>query len=104
MTDAELDWIASHTEEQQFSDGQAVVQAGDPASHLFFLLEGQVAYTGELGGQPIRYVTRQGEVAGMLPHSRMTQFSSTGQAVGRTHAVGEGSVTVSFVHQHLASL
>ncbi|MFB9994946.1 sensor histidine kinase [Deinococcus oregonensis] len=84
LSEAELDWIAAHTEEQHFADGQVVVQAGDPASHLFFLLEGQVAYIGELGGQPIRYVTRQGEVAGMLPHSRMTQFSSTGRAVGRT--------------------
>ena len=92
LTDTELEWIASHTQEQHFADGQVVVQAGDPASHLFLLLEGQVAYTGELGGQPIRYVTRQGEVAGMLPHSRMTHFASTGRAVGRTR-VGQLSRT-----------
>ncbi|MFB9990491.1 cyclic nucleotide-binding domain-containing protein [Deinococcus oregonensis] len=72
LTDAELKWIAAHTEEQHFVDGQVVVQAGDPASHLFFLLEGQVAYTWELGAAD--HVTRQGEVTVMLPHSRMTQF------------------------------
>ncbi len=84
LSEAELEWIAAHTTEQQFMDADVVVQAGDRASHLFFLLEGQIAYSGEVGGQPIRYVTRQGEVAGMLPHSRMTHFASTGRAVGQT--------------------
>ncbi|WP_425145232.1 sensor histidine kinase [Deinococcus sp.] len=84
LSESELGWIAAHTEVRDFQDGGQVVRAGDAADHLFFLFEGQVEYTGELSGQPVHYVTRRGEVAGMLPHSLMTHFASAGRARGPT--------------------
>ena len=78
----ELGWLADHTEIHSYSSGQTVVHAGDAADHLFLMLDGQIDYFGEQNGNQLRYVTRQGEVAGMLPKSRMTHFASTGTAVG----------------------
>ncbi|WP_424952797.1 sensor histidine kinase [Deinococcus sp.] len=90
---AELAWLAEHSELHGYSDGDTVVHAGAPADHLFLVLDGQIEYSGEQAGQSLRYVTRQGEVAGMLPQSRMTHFASTGKAVGPTR--------VAFVHRSL---
>ena len=89
----ELGWLADHTEVHNYDGGQTVVHAGDPADHLFLMLDGQIDYFSEQGGNQLRYVTRQGEVAGMLPKSRMTHFASTGTAVG--------SVRIAKLHRSL---
>ncbi|MFC4452311.1 sensor histidine kinase [Deinococcus sonorensis] len=89
----ELTWLAEHSELHSYADGETIVRAGDPADHMFLVLDGQIEYSGEQGGQALHYVTRQGEVAGMLPRSRMTHFASTGKAVGETR--------VAFLHRSL---
>ena len=84
LSEPELTWLADHTELRTYQDGEVVVQTGDAADHLFLLIDGQIQYAGEQGGQALHYVTRQGEVAGTLPRSRMTHFAVTGRAVGAT--------------------
>ena len=84
LSDSELCWLSEHSEVQQFAASEVVVRMGDPADHLFLMLEGMIEFNGEQHGQPVHYVARQGEVAGMLPKSRMTHYPSTGRAVGTT--------------------
>lgn len=84
LPEADLAWIAEHAEVHALANGEVLVHAGDPAGHLHLMFSGQIEYTGEVGGQPIRWVVAGGEVSGLLPHSRMTHFPSTGRAVGLT--------------------
>ena len=84
LPEEDLAWIAERSEVRSLANGEAFVHAGDPAEHLHLLFSGQIEYTGEVGGQPIHWVVTGGEVSGLLPHSRMTHFPSTGRAVGLT--------------------
>jgi signal transduction histidine kinase len=48
---------------------------------MFVLLEGQFQFRGEFGGQTVVLQAQAGDVTGVLPFSRMKQFTVTGRAV-----------------------
>src|SRR5436190_21162172 len=48
---------------------------------MFVLLEGQFQVRGELGGQPIVLSSKAGDIGGVLPFSRMKQFTVNGRAL-----------------------
>ena len=81
LPDDQLDWFLSHAQEMQLAAGEIYVRAGDPADSMIVILEGQIQFRGEFGGETIMITIKSGEVTGMLPFSRMKQFGVTGRAV-----------------------
>jgi signal transduction histidine kinase len=81
LRDDQLQWFASNSEELRFSPGDVLIHEGDPADALFVLIEGEIRGRKENGGVGSPgFVGRAGQVLGMLPFSRMTQFPMTARA------------------------
>ena len=81
LPDDQLDWFLSHAQEMHVAAGETYIHAGDPADSMFVILEGQLQFRGEFGGETIMITIKPGEVTGMLPFSRMKQFGVTGRAL-----------------------
>src|SRR6185295_6636140 len=85
LPDEQLQWFAENAEEHRFGAGDVVFRKGDNAETMVVYLEGEVhAYWDETDHDMV-YIARAGErsteVTGMLPFSRMTEFTVTGYAV-----------------------
>lgn len=71
--------------------GETLTRTGDPADWLFALIEGRIRFEArQENGSSAVFEIEQGEVSGMLPHSRMTEFRAGSVAVipskiGRLH-------------------
>ena len=57
------------------------VRQGDPADTMFVILEGQFQWRGEFSGETFVLHAKPGDVTGVLPFSRMKQFTVTGRAL-----------------------
>ena len=75
LPDDQLAWFVSQSQELQLKAGDAYSRQGDPADAMFVILEGQVQGRGELGGETIIFDLKSGDVTGLLPFSRMKQFT-----------------------------
>jgi signal transduction histidine kinase len=81
LPDDQIDWFLSQSEELKIAAGETYVRQGDPADAMFVILEGQFQFRGEFGGQTVVFPIKAGDVTGVLPFSRMKQFTVTGRAV-----------------------
>jgi signal transduction histidine kinase len=81
LPDDQISWFLSHAQEVHVAAGETYVRQGDPAEWMFVILEGQVQWRGEFGGETVVISGKQGDVTGVLPFSRMKQFTVTGRAV-----------------------
>jgi signal transduction histidine kinase len=81
LPDDQLAWFLSHSEEVHLAGGETYVRQGDPADWMFVILEGQFQWRGEFGGETVVLAGKPGDVTGVLPFSRMKQFTVTGRAV-----------------------
>jgi signal transduction histidine kinase len=81
LPDDQIAWFLSHAQEMRVPAGDTYVRQGDPADWMFVLLEGQFQFRGEFGGETVVLSSQAGEVTGVLPFSRMKQFTVTGRAV-----------------------
>jgi len=81
LPDDQISWFLSQSQELKVTAGETYVRQGDPADAMFVILEGQFQFRGEFGGQPVVFPIKAGDVTGVLPFSRMTQFNVTGRAV-----------------------
>ena len=85
LPDDQLQWFAENCEERRFRAGEAMFRKGDPADRMVVYLEGEVHAYWDEANHDIVYIARAGEqsteVTGMLPFSRMTEFTVTGYAV-----------------------
>jgi signal transduction histidine kinase len=81
LSEEGLRWIAEKSEELQLRPGEVFIEVGNPAEMLFIILEGEIRF--QLSGGPDAPVYRvpAGQVTGLLPFSRMTQYRGTGQAI-----------------------
>ncbi|MCG6923352.1 MAG: cyclic nucleotide-binding domain-containing protein [Acidobacteria bacterium] len=70
-----LAWLADHGERIDLAAGDRVFERGQPADFMYIVVGGTIQRFEEIGGQwlPVA-TTRQGEVTGMLPFSRMTHY------------------------------
>jgi signal transduction histidine kinase len=80
LPDDQIAWFISQSQEMRFKAGDTYAHQGDPADAMFVILEGQVQGRGEIGGETIIFTIAQGSVTGLLPFSRMKQFTVTGRA------------------------
>jgi signal transduction histidine kinase len=75
IPDDQLDWFIDRAEEIRFQAGDTPFREGDPADSMFVILEGQLQARGDLGGEMIVIPISPGNVTGVLPFSRMKQFT-----------------------------
>src|SRR6266849_3517463 len=80
LPDDQIDWFLSQSRELHLKAGDSYLRQGDPADAMFVLLEGQLQGRGELGGETIIFNLKPGDVTGLLPFSRMKQFTVSGRA------------------------
>ncbi len=84
----ELAWIAERSDLVTLAPGEVLLAEGSPADTLFMLLAGMIEGRREKGPADGRtFTVRAGEVSGMLPFSRMTEFTVTGRAVAASRVV-----------------
>jgi signal transduction histidine kinase len=80
VPDDQIAWFLSQTQELHLQAGESYARQGDPADAMFVLLEGQLQGRGEIGGETITFSIKAGSVTGVLPFSRMKQFTVGGRA------------------------
>jgi len=81
LPDDQIAWFLSQSQEMRVKAGDTYVRQGDPADSMFVILEGQFQWRGEFGGETVVLSGKPGDVTGVLPFSRMTQFTVSGRAV-----------------------
>ncbi|MFZ0278833.1 MAG: ATP-binding protein [Candidatus Sulfotelmatobacter sp.] len=77
----QLDWFLSQSQEVNLKAGDVYSRQGDPADAMFVVLEGHLQGRGELGGETFVFDLEPGDVTGVLPFSRMKQFTVSGRAI-----------------------
>ena len=81
LPDDQIAWFISQAEELHFKAGETYFRQGDPADAMFVILEGQLQVRGEIGGETVVFTMKPGDVTGVLPFSRMKQFTVAARAV-----------------------
>src|SRR5882724_8735543 len=81
LPDDQITWFLSNSQETHVAGGETYVRAGDPADWMFVILEGQFQWRGEFAGETVIFSVKAGDVTGVLPFSRMKEFTVTGRAV-----------------------
>src|ERR1700730_5507037 len=81
LPDDQIAWFLDNSQEIRVVAGDIYVRQGDPADSMFVILEGQFQWRGEIGGDTVMVPGKPGDVTGVLPFSRMKQFTVTGRAV-----------------------
>jgi signal transduction histidine kinase len=77
----ELAWIAAHCERVVLDPGELLLVSGQPAEWMFIGIQGTVEVRREqLGASVPAYVFHAGDVAGVIPYSRMKEFVGNGRA------------------------
>jgi signal transduction histidine kinase len=87
LPDDQLDWFISQSEELQVKAGESYSRQGDPADAMFVVLDGQLQGRGEIGGETVTFTIEAGNVTGVLPFSRMKQFTVSIRAATDSHAL-----------------
>ena len=80
LPDDQLDWFLSQSQEMNLKAGETYSRQGDPADAMFVILEGHLQGRGELNGDTIVFDLEAGDVTGVLPFSRMKQFTVSQRA------------------------
>jgi signal transduction histidine kinase len=87
LPDDQIDWFISQSKELHLKPGDSYLRQGDPADAMFVILEGHLQVKGELNGETVAFELEPGDVTGVLPFSRMKQFSVGGRAITDSHAL-----------------
>lgn len=77
----QITWFISQAEERRLKAGDTYFRQGDTADAMFVILEGQLQVRGEVGGETVVIAIKPGDVTGVLPFSRMKQFTVGARAV-----------------------
>src|SRR5678815_3823472 len=85
LPDDQLRWFADNAEDHRFKADDVVFRKGDKGDVMMVCLEGEIHAYWDESDHDIVYIGRAGEqtteVSGMLPFSRMKEFTVTGRAV-----------------------
>src|SRR5580693_7141968 len=87
LPDDQIAWFISQSQELHLKAGDVYSRQGDPADAMFVVLEGQLQGRGELNGETFVFDLEPGDVTGVLPFSRMKQFTLSGRAVSDSRAL-----------------
>ena len=75
LPEDQIAWFLGQAEELHVPAGETGFRQGDPADAMFIVLEGQLQARGEIGGEMAVIAIKPGSVTGILPFSRMKQFT-----------------------------
>jgi signal transduction histidine kinase len=75
LPDDQIAWFISQSQELNLKAGDTYARQGAPADAMFVILEGRLQGRGELAGETVIFELEPGEVTGVLPFSRMKQFT-----------------------------
>ena len=81
LPEDQIDWFLSQSEEMRLKAGDIYFRQGDPADAMFVILEGQLEARGEIGWRSYCHSLKPGDVTGVLPFSRMKQFTVGSRAI-----------------------
>lgn len=81
LPDDQVDWFVSQSSDVRVKAGQVYVRQGEPADAMSVLLEGEFQWRGELAGEVVIFELKAGEVTGVLPFSRMKNYTLSGRAL-----------------------
>ena len=81
LPEDQLDWFLSQAHELHVKAGEVYARQGDPADAMGVVLDGQLEARGEIAGETIVIPIRAGDVTGILPFSRMKQYTVSGRAI-----------------------
>jgi len=87
LPEEQIDWFLSQSREVGLKAGEVYARQGDPADAMFVILEGEVQWRGEFGGETFVSSSKIGAVTGTLPYSRMKQFTVTARAVANSRVL-----------------
>jgi len=87
LPEDQLHWFLSQCQELRLKAGENYTRQGDPADAMYVLLEGEFQMRGELAGESIVLPLKAGDVTGVLPFSRMKQFTVSGKALSEARAL-----------------
>lgn len=76
-----LDWLAQHMKTIELAPGELLLAAGAPAEYLTVILAGEIRAERNDGRV---FIASAGQVTGLLPFSRLTQYPSDIRAVSAT--------------------
>jgi signal transduction histidine kinase len=81
LSTEDLAWLAHKMTEARYPAGETYAHAGDPLEHLVVMLEGEAQIErADAPGAP-GFTSSAGQVTGLLPFSRLTQYRGTARAV-----------------------
>ena len=79
---AELEWLATHGVVRTLNAGDALSVKGQQVAGLYIIISGRLALFIDRGAGPVRLVEwREGDVAGLLPYSRLTASPGDSKAL-----------------------
>jgi signal transduction histidine kinase len=81
LPDDQIDWFISQSQELHLKAGDSYSRQGDPADAMFVIIEGHLQVRGEISGETVVFDLEPGDVTGVLPFSRMKQFTVGGRAI-----------------------
>src|SRR5277367_5191071 len=87
LPDDQIAWFIGRAEELLLKEGDTSFREGDPADSMFVILGGQLQIRGELGGEAVVMAVQAGNVTGVLPYSRMKQFTVGARAITDVRAL-----------------
>ena len=80
LPDDQIAWFISQSQELRYRAGESYLRQGDPADAMFVILDGELEARGEFNGEVVIIPIKAGAVTGVLPFSRMKQFTVGGKA------------------------
>ncbi len=81
IPDDQIAWFLAQSQEMNLRAGENYAPQGAPADGMFVLLEGKFQWRGEFSGETFMRDLETGDVTGVLPFSRMKQYTLNGRAV-----------------------
>lgn len=81
LPEDQLVWLAQRFEEVRLDPGEIYAREGDPLDHLMVMIEGEVRIQRHDTPDGPSFTARAGQVSGLLPFSRLTQYVGTARAL-----------------------
>jgi signal transduction histidine kinase len=81
LPEDQIAWFISQAKELNLAAGDWAFRQDDPAAAMYVFLEGQLQVRGELAGETVAIPMKSGDVTGVLPFSRMKQFTVGARAI-----------------------
>ncbi len=74
-------WLAGHGQEIRLKTGETLFEEGQAAEQMILILKGEIHVRRHRTGPMTLFIGRAGQMTGLLPYSRMTNYGGQGFAV-----------------------